>query len=449
MKRLWDKGESVDSDVLAFTVGDDPELDQRLLLYDIVGSFAHLEAIHQAGVIDEAARDKLHGALHEAISAVEQGTLIVTPELEDGHTALEAFLTDRAGEAGKMIHTGRSRNDQALTMLRLFFKDALTQLSLKALELAGALVKSAESGRQVVIPGYTHHRQAMPSTWGLWAAAQAEGILESIGFTDGAYAMADRSPLGSGAGYGVPLPLDREAEALKMGFGAVQINVISCQASRGKDAVALLSAATMFALDLSRLATDLIAFSDEVSGFLDIPETFTTGSSIMPHKRNPDVLELLRAQAASVSAGLHQVISTVSGLPSGYHRNLQTIKGPCLRALDLLMEELSLCTRLIPGLKVDGLRARACMKPGLHATEEVFKRVRGGLPFRDAYREVALEVKAGAEFSLGDPADLLEARSSLGAPGNLGLERFKQKIEELRTLWETRAASWKRLRAQL
>ena len=439
MAKLWEKGVPLDPDVLAFTTGDDPVLDNSLLIYDIMGSMAHLEAIFKAGVISGEQRKALRAALKEARTAWEAGELTVTVESEDAHTALEEFLVSRAGETGKTIHAGRSRNDQALTMIRLYFRDALICMSNRAATLAGVFLTEAAEGEEIVIPGYTHHRQAMPSTWGLWAAAQAEGLIESIRFSEAAFDMADRCPLGAGAGYGVPLPLDREETAERLGFGSLQINVLSTQASRGKDAVALLSAAAMYAQDLARIATDLIAFSDELSGFVKIPDAFTTGSSIMPHKKNPDILEILRAKAAKIAGYLGQATCTVQALPSGYHRDLQTLKGPCIDAVDTVAQGLEICTKLVEGLEIDEQRAEAACRPELFATDEVYRRVRGGTPFREAYREVAAQVSEGKDFSPDDPLALIIERSSLGAPGNLGLERLKDELTDIGNRWGRRA----------
>ena len=449
MATLWEKGEPLDPDVLAFTTGDDPELDNGLLIYDIIGSLAHLEAIHDAGVITGEQREELKAALKEAKAAWEIGELMVTAELEDAHTALETFLVGRAGEAGKAIHAGRSRNDQALTMIRLYLRDALIRLATRAIALADTFLAAAENGDRIVIPGYTHHRQAMVSTWGLWAAAQAEGIMESLRFSEGAYEMADRCPLGAGAGYGVPLPLDREATAHRLGFGSVQINVLSTQASRGKDALAILSAATVYGQDLGRIASDLILFSDEVSGFLALPVAFTTGSSIMPHKRNPDILEILRARSAEVKGLFSQVSCALHPLPSGYHRDLQTLKGPCMTAMGTLSRGMEICRNLVKGLVVDEKKARAVCRPELYCTDEVFRRVRAGTPFRDAYRSVAEAVSAGETFSPDDPLTLVKERSSLGAPGNLGLDRLGEVLSELAKGWSERAQRIERAERRL
>ncbi len=439
MAKLWEKGVPLDPDMLAFTTGDDPVLDSSLLIYDIMGSLAHLEAIFKAGVITGEQRKALRAALWEAKTAWEAGELTVTVESEDAHTALEEFLVSRAGETGKTIHAGRSRNDQALTMIRLYLRDALICLANRAIALADLFLSAAAEGEGIVIPGYTHHRQAMPSTWGLWAGAQAEGLLESICFSEMAFAMADRCPLGAGAGYGVPLPLDREETAERLGFDILQVNVLSTQASRGKDAVALLAVTAMYSQDLARIAADLIAFSDELTGFVKIPDAFTTGSSIMPHKKNPDVLEILRAKAAKVAGYLGQATNTVQALPSGYHRDLQTLKGPCMDAVDTVAQGLEICTKLVEGLEVDEQRAGAACRGELFATDEVYRRVRGGTPFREAYREVAGQVSEGRDFSPEDPLVLIKERSSLGAPGNLGLECLADELEDIGDRWAERA----------
>jgi len=435
MAKLWEKGAPLDPDVLSFTAGDDPVLDNSLLIYDIIGSMAHLGAIFNVGVITDEQRKALRAALKKAREAWEAGELTVTLDLEDAHTTLEEFLVSQVHETGKAIHAGRSRNDQALTMIRLYFRDALICLANRAISLADTFLSTASKRESIVIPGYTHHRQAMPSTWGLWAAAQAEGLMESIRFSEAAFAMADRSPLGAGAGYGVPLPLDREKTAERLGFGSLQINVLSTQASRGKETVALLSAAAMYSQDLARIASDLIAFSDETSGFVKIPDSFTTGSSIMPHKKNPDVLEILRATAAKITGFLGQAACTIQALPSGYHRDLQTLKGPCIDAVDTVAHGLEICTKLIDRLVVDEQRAKSGCRGELFSTDEVYRRVRKGTPFREAYREVAAQISEGKDFSPDDHHELIKERSSLGAPGNLGLERLTEELTDISNRW--------------
>jgi len=325
-------------------------------------------------------------------------------------------------------------------MIRLFMRDALIGLAARTFTLIRSLMESAKRYGDAVIPGYTHARLAMPSTWTLWALAQIEGLLESVRYSEAAFAMADRSPLGSGAGFGAPLALDRKFTAALLGFAAPQVNVLSTQASRGKDAAAFLSAASMYALDLSRMCADLIFYSDELSGFVKIPDEFTTGSSIMPQKRNPDLLEIIRAKSAEINGSLGHAVGSLHALGSGYHRDLQLLKKPCLAAAETLISAMSLCAQMIGSLELNVEKARASLISPLFATDHVYRRMAQGEPFREAYRNIAKLALEGADFTPDDPWESIKARTSLGAPGNPAMDVFETMIAERQNAWNERAA---------
>ncbi|UCF66305.1 MAG: argininosuccinate lyase, partial [Acidobacteriota bacterium] len=317
---LW--GGTLEQQMDAYTVGDDRRWDRRLLTWDIVGTLGHIEGLRAAGLLSTVEHSRLEAALRRALALVRAGKLDVTETDEDVHSAIEKYLTHKLGKLGEKVHAGRSRNDQVMVDLRLFLKDRLLELTDALLDVAEQLASWAGRHREVIWPGYTHGRRAMPSTAGLWAAGYAESLLDDFVPLEAAWQLVDRSPLGSAAGYGVPLPLDRERVARKLGFAGVHGNVTAVQSSRGKLEVVVLGALWGVGYDLGKFAWDVILFSSEEYGFLQLPESLATGSSIMPHKRNPDVFELTRAKASLLEGYLVQAMAVAGKLPSGYHRDL-------------------------------------------------------------------------------------------------------------------------------
>ncbi len=442
---LWGAGAPLDELLDRHTVGEDRELDRALLRWDVLGSMAHARGLEEAGVLSPQERGQLHRALAEALDAVASGELTVGPQDEDAHSALEAWLVERLGELGLRIHAGRSRNDQVQVDLRLLVKDRLVAIADRTAAAAGALLDLAGRHERSLMPGYTHLRRAMPSTVGLWAAGHADALLESLETLESGWAAADRCPLGSGAGYGVPLPLPRELVAELLGFSGIQHTVTAVQQSRGKLEVTVLHSLWPLAHDLGKLAWDVVLFSAGEYGFLRIPEALATGSSIMPHKKNPDLFELTRARAAAFDGMVAEAMAVTGKLPGGYHRDLQLTKGPLLRGLESVGEMLELAAWAVPQLEVDEERCRAAVGGELLATDEVFARVRQGVPFRTAYRQVAAEVAApGWQPPDVDTEAILVARSSTGAAGNLGLPALGQRLEKLRERWRERGAAFRR-----
>lgn len=391
MARLWDKGQPLDALVEAYTVGDDPVLDQRLLPYDVRASKAQARMLRSIGILDEAELAALLGALDEALAAWEAGAFEITVAQEDVHTALEQFLVERVGDAGKKIHTGRSRNDQVLVDLRLWQRDAATAAQ-EALDAAVAAFEVfAAKHEEVGLPGYTHLQRAMPSTVGRWARAYAAVLRQDRHLLDAALVLAGDSPLGSAAGYGVPevLGLDREQTARELGFRGPLEPAEAAQIGRGKVEAALLFALSQAATTLGRWAWDVCLYVSAEFGFFVLPTAFTTGSSIMPQKRNPDVLELTRGKAAVVRSALAEVQAVAGSLPSGYHRDLQLLKRPLFHGTDTALAMLAIAARVMGGLTVDPERCAAAMTPELFATEEAYELVRQGVPFREAYQRIA------------------------------------------------------------
>ena len=424
-RTLWSPGVPPDEQMLAYTVADDRSVDSRLLRWDIVGSLGHVEALARGKIISPRERAAMRRALLAALAAHEKGELRIGPNHEDGHSAVELWLTERFGDVGERLHAGRSRNDQVVTDLRLYLKDVVLSLHRAMVALADVLLGFASTNARVVWPGYTHQRIAMPSSAGQWAAGYAEGLLDAAAAIQGFWPRLDRSPLGSGAGYGVPLPLDRAAAAKALGFDGFDEVVTTVQNGRGRLEGAVLAWCAEAAHECSKLASDVVLFSADEFGWITLPHQLSTGSSIMPHKRNPDLFELTRARAAALDGDLVTVLSLRGKLPGGYHRDFQFLKAPLLRGIDRTREMLAMLTTAIPQLGVDGERARSAITGDVLATDEVMRRVMEGVPFRRAYREVAAAVKRGDPTPRISNAAIIAARSSSGAMGSLPLASLR------------------------
>lgn len=393
--RLWDKGAPIDELIHRFTVGDDPQWDLRLVPHDCIASAAHARTLHRAELLDEAELRALLTGLREICKVHAAGGFHITPQQEDCHTAIETYLAQHCGDAGLRIHTGRSRNDQVAAAMRLFMRArALEWLHLLRAFAQAACSRISTDGR-TPIPGYTHMQPAMPSSIGQWLHAQVEAAIEQIDATFDLLRRLDSCPLGSGAGFGVPLPLDREYTARLLGFARPQRCAIDVQNSRGRLERYFVRVAADIGACLERFAWDGILFSSGERPFFTLPEAFTTGSSIMPQKRNPDVLELLRARAGRLRARIAEIEWTSGKLPSSYHRDLQLTKEPVFRAADDVHEMLLVSTRVLQALRVHADHCTAAMTPELYATQAAYELVRGGTPFREAYRIIAQQLRAG------------------------------------------------------
>lgn len=441
--RLWDKsapsdeldeaGRALAQALHRFTARDDWQLDARLLPHDLKASKAHVRGLGRVGALPDEEVARIVAGLESIEADLERGAFRIAEELEDGHTAIEAALVERIGESGKRVHLGRSRNDQVLAALRLYQRAALDRLARSTVAAGRALLDLARAHLRVVMPGYTHLQRAVPQTFAHWAAAHAEGFAEAAASVCGtARQLCSASPLGAAAGYGVNLPLDRDGVARDLELDALQVNPLWSQTSRGITEAVVLTAAWHGVAVLRRLAWDLSLFTTGEFAFVRLSDPFTTGSSIMPNKRNPDVVELMRASASVVQGALVEVMSIVS-LSSGYHRDLQLTKGPTMRALDEAESAISLVPALVQGIQVDAERMQAAVTRDTLATDAAVTLARDGMPFRDAYRRVGTELAGAAEQPAGLAAALasVAARVSPGAPGNLLLERIEARFAAL------------------
>jgi len=418
MAKLWEKGYELEPEIERFTVGEDYLLDRSLVRADVAGSAAHATMLAKVGLLSDKERDRLLGGLRAVLKDFAAGKFSITPSQEDVHTAVEEYLTDRLGDLGKKLHTGRSRNDQVLLDLRLWGKEQLHALVERVIALVRALEAFAKKHEFVPMPGRTHMQVAMPSSLGLWAGAAAEALLDDLELAKAAHMLSDQSPLGSGAAYGSALPLDRKLVADLLGFARVQNNVLYCANSRGKAELAILAACAQIMLDLARLATDLMVGSMPEFGYFRIPKELCTGSSMMPQKRNPCGLELVRAKAAAVLAREQEVAGILRALPSGYNRDFQETKGPFMRGMEATLGSLRIMAITFERLEVVEENLRKGFVPEIYATDRALELVGEGMPFRDAYREVAAHLD---ELASRDPVENLKSKTLQGGPGNLGL----------------------------
>jgi len=393
MTRLWDKGAPLDQRVLAYTAGDDYQLDERLVAYDVRASIAHADMLGERGLLTP--QDL--AAIREALTAIgeehAQGHWHITLDQEDCQTAIENRLTARIGATGGRLHAGRSRNDQVLAALRLYLRDAAQSLHSGAIAVAEALDALAARDGSIALPGYTHMQQAMPSTVALWAGGFAAEIRDDAAGLTLAQRRAAKNPLGSAAGYGTPnLDISRESTRISLGFAETQEPVTAVQLSRGKAEAQLLFEITLLTQDMGRLAADLLLFYTQEYGFVSLPAGFTTGSSIMPQKRNPDVFELMRGRSAVAQAALNEVLNITQKLSSGYHRDLQLIKPPLFRGIDSCQQTLDILPSALAGVRFKPENIE--MDPGIHAAAEANALVtRENIPFREAYKRVGSKLE--------------------------------------------------------
>lgn len=424
---LWNAAgeDPVGETIMEFLAGEDVVLDRELFPFDIRATAAHVRGLARIGLLGDGEDERLLRLLEELRGDFEAGRFVLDSRFEDGHSAIEAFLTERAGDSGARVHTGRSRNDQVAVATRLYLKDRLQGLAAVNGRVAMACLEKAEQHADVPMPGYTHLQRAVPSSVGLWMAAFAEAFTDNVSIAASAWERLDCSPLGTAAGYGVNLPLDRDGVAADLGFARVQVNPMYAQNSRGKFELLALQAALHAMQDLRRLAWDLSLFTTSEFGFVELPPEYTTGSSIMPNKANPDVVELLRGRAATVESAIVEIQSVLS-LPSGYQRDLQLTKAPLLRGLTVSLRALALVPALVGGMRFREERMRAAISPEMYATDEAVEQSARGVPFRTAYREA----KQGLEAAPArDPAASLARRVSPGGCGNLMLDRIRERLE--------------------
>ena len=427
-KLLWQKqGVAVDADIQKFLAGDDVILDREFIAYDVRASRAHAEGLQRIGILAGAELDAISRELDALAEDIARGDFVLDERWEDMHSAIEDRLTERLGDIGKKIHTGRSRNDQVLVATRLWLKDQLQEVAALCIDVARIALARANAERDLPMPGYTHLQRAVVSSAGMWWAGWAEAFIDNAQRAIATREWLDANPLGTAAGYGVNLPLDRAHTTDALGFSRMQVSPLYAQLSRGKFELAALEALGSAMLDLRRIAWDLSLFTTAEFGFVTLPAQYTTGSSIMPNKRNPDVVELMRAAYASVAAATMEIEPLMS-LPSGYHRDLQFGKGGLVHGFLRGLGALRLLPALLQALEWRQDRMRAALEPSMYATDLAVDLARQGLPFRDAYRQAA----DPARWAEGNPMESLAARVSPGASGNDLMDSLGMRLEALR-----------------
>lgn len=394
-QKLWEKNVRVDHEVDVFTVGKDREMDLYLAKYDVLGSMAHITMLESIGLLTKEELTVLLAELRAIYQVAEGGEFVIEDGIEDVHSEVELMLTRRLGDIGKKIHSGRSRNDQVLLDLKLFTRAQIREIVGLVSDLFAVLIEQSDRYKDVLMPGYTHLQIAMPSSFGLWFGAYAESLADDMQLMQAAYKICNRNPLGSAAGYGSSFPLNRQMTTDLLGFDSMDYNVVYAQMGRGKMERTVAFALAGIAATLSKLAFDACMFNSQNFGFIKLPDQFTTGSSIMPHKKNPDVFELTRAKCNKIQ-GLPQQITLISNnLPSGYFRDLQIIKEVFLPSFDELKDCLRMVTHMMREVKVNEHILDDDKYALLFSVEEVNRRVREGMPFRDAYKQVGLDIEAG------------------------------------------------------
>ncbi|MEO8460223.1 MAG: argininosuccinate lyase [Dokdonella sp.] len=424
---LWQKpGVTVDAQIQAFLAGDDVILDREFFLHDIVASKVHAQGLQQIGILSADELADLERELDALADDFRNGAFVLDAKYEDGHSAIEARLSERLGDTGRRIHTGRSRNDQILVATRLWLKEKLARTRDLCKEIAGVAIARAEVEADVPLPGYTHLQRAVVSSLGMWWSGWAEAFVDNAARAIDTHHWIDANPLGTAAGYGVNLPLARDHATIALGFSRLQVSPVYVQLSRGKFEIAAIEALASAMLDLRRLAWDLSLFTSSEFGFVDLPPQYMTGSSIMPNKRNADVIELMRASYASVTAARSELEHLLS-LPSGYHRDLQLGKGALFHGFGKGLQALALLPDLLRNLEWKPERMRATLGPSMYATDLAVELAKQGVPFRDAYQQ-AVDPQRWAS---GDPSASLTARTSPGAAGDLRLETLRERLATL------------------
>lgn len=393
--KLWTKNVQMTSEIEKFTVGKDREMDMYLAKYDVLGSMAHITMLESIGLLTA---DELKILLHELghiYESVEKGQFVIEEGVEDVHSQVELMLTRKLGDVGKKIHSGRSRNDQVLVDLKLFIRDRLKEIASLVVSLFEELIAQSENYKNVLLPGYTHLQVAMPSSFGLWFGAYAESLVDDMQYLLAAWKMTNRNPLGSAAGYGSSFPLDRQKTTDLLGFDSMDYNVVYAQMGRGKTERNVAFSMATIAGTISKLAFDACMFNSQNFGFVKLPDNCTTGSSIMPHKKNPDVFELTRAKCNKIQALPNTIMMIMNNLPSGYFRDLQIIKEVFLPAFDDLKDCLQMTAYIINRMKVNEHILDNPIYDNMFSVEEVNRLAREGMPFRDAYKKVGLDIEAG------------------------------------------------------
>lgn len=395
MATLWNKGTAATDVVEEFTVGDDRILDRRLARYDVLGSKAHIRMLESVGLLTSDELSALTDALDEILTSIDEGVFVLEADVEDIHSQVELLLTRKLGDIGKKIHSGRSRNDQVLVDVKLFLRDELKSIRNEVLTLFDTLQTLSEKYKDILLPGYTHGQIAMPSSFGLWFGAYAETLVNDMYMLGGAYKVVNRNPLGSAAGYGNSFPLDRQMTTELLEFASPDYNSVAAQMSRGKTEKCVASAIGSLALSLNKFAADCCQYMCPNFGFIHFPDTLTTGSSIMPHKKNPDVWEMVRGKCNRILSVENEISLLCSNMPHGYHREYQLLKDILFPALDLMHACLRMTDYMLGYIEVNDHILDSGLYDYLFTVEEVNRRTLAGMPFRDAYKQVGIEVNEG------------------------------------------------------
>lgn len=425
-QKLWEKDIQVDKAIEVFTIGKDRELDLYLARYDVLGSMAHITMLEQIGLLSSDELALLLKELKEIYAVAESGEFVIEDGVEDVHSQVELMLTRKLGEVGKKIHSGRSRNDQVLLDLKLYTRAEIQELVHLSKALFDILINQSNRYKEVIMPGYTHLQVAMPSSFGLWMGAYAESLVDDMQLLQAAYKICNRNPLGSAAGYGSSFPIDRSQTTNLLGFDSMNYNVVYAQMGRGKMERTVAFALAGIAGTLSKLAYDACMYNSQNFGFIKLPDQFTTGSSIMPHKKNPDVFELIRAKCNKIQALPQQIILIANNLPSGYFRDLQIIKEVFIPAFDELKDCLRMTAFIMRDIEVNKDLEKDPKYALMFSVEEVNRRVLEGVPFRDAYKQVGREIEQG-EFSYDQPLN----HTHEGSVGNLCNEAIEGLMQNI------------------
>lgn len=437
--KLWAKGYTLDKLVEQFSVGDDYILDQQLVAYDCIASLAHAAVLKNINILSSNELNNVHKKLLEIHERLEQGDFAIAPEDEDCHTAIENFL----GDIGKKIHTGRSRNDQVLVALRLYMKVRICDVIKECLKLIAFLIEFASTHKALPIPGRTHMQLAMPSSLGLWAAAMAESLSDDIEMLKSSFSIIDQCPLGSASSYGSALANDRQLSSDLLGFAKVQNNVLYANNSRGKFESIVMSALNQIMQSLSKMSSDLMFFSLPEIGYMRLPEQLCSGSSLMPQKRNPCALELIRAKSATMQASMIQVLEITRSLPSGYHRDFQESKAPLMKSFDCIASCIAVMLRHMAGVEINAERCLNAFCPELFATDEALALALEGMAFRDAYAKIARSLQ---EIRVHDPINNILKKNHLGATGNLNLTHVQKLCQSHQQWLSEKESAWEKVK---
>lgn len=421
--KLWDKGLSTDKKIDIFTVGNDRELDLVLAKYDVLGSIAHANMLYKIKLLNDQEIKDINKELKKILQSIEKGEFIIEESFEDVHSKVEFLLTEKLGVTGKKIHTARSRNDQVLVDVHLYLKDEIKEIKEQIKNLFDLLLAKAQEHQNVLLPGYTHFQVAMPSSFGLWFSAYAESLIDDVYMLNAAYKITNQNPLGSAAGYGSSFNIDREFTTELLGFETLKYNVVAAQMSRGKTEKAVAVGISAVAGTLAKFAMDICLYMSQNFNFISFPDEFTTGSSIMPHKKNPDIFELIRGKCNAIQALPYELTLITNNLPSGYHRDLQLLKEGLIPAIQTLKSCLEMLIFSMQNIKVKNNILEDKKYDYLFTVEEVNKLVQQGIAFRDAYRMVGEQVQEG-KFTSNREVN----HSHLGSIGNLALNEIKDKM---------------------